>query len=170
MWEADLDSLQDSFSLALMSSRAVWRTEEEIGMWFIVAISWLALSFGVSVFAGRYGRGPYLWFWISIFLSPLFSIIMILLLGNVPIETSKEIVYTRKCPYCAEKILAEAKICKHCGREVKPLPIKEFTLEPRKSNPPEQEAKPVLLDCPHCGRRLGENKSYCHVCQKDTGY
>jgi membrane protein YdbS with pleckstrin-like domain len=26
----------------------------------------------------------------------------------------------RECPYCAERILAKAKVCKHCGREVAP--------------------------------------------------
>ena len=27
----------------------------------------------------------------------------------------------RDCPYCAERILTKAKVCKHCGREVEPL-------------------------------------------------
>lgn len=27
----------------------------------------------------------------------------------------------RECPYCAERILAKAKVCKHCGRDVKPI-------------------------------------------------
>jgi uncharacterized membrane protein YdbT with pleckstrin-like domain len=27
----------------------------------------------------------------------------------------------RECPYCAELILAKAKVCKHCGREVEPI-------------------------------------------------
>lgn len=27
----------------------------------------------------------------------------------------------RECPYCAESILAKAKVCKHCGKEVKPV-------------------------------------------------
>ncbi len=27
----------------------------------------------------------------------------------------------RECPFCAEKILAKAKVCKHCGREVEPV-------------------------------------------------
>src|SRR5206468_8290780 len=26
----------------------------------------------------------------------------------------------RECPYCAERILARAKVCKHCGRDVSP--------------------------------------------------
>ena len=27
----------------------------------------------------------------------------------------------RECPYCAEKILAKARVCKHCGKEVEPV-------------------------------------------------
>jgi uncharacterized membrane protein YdbT with pleckstrin-like domain len=27
----------------------------------------------------------------------------------------------RDCPYCAERILARARVCKHCGREVEPV-------------------------------------------------
>jgi membrane protein YdbS with pleckstrin-like domain len=27
----------------------------------------------------------------------------------------------RECPYCAERILARARVCKHCGRDVVPL-------------------------------------------------
>jgi predicted RNA-binding Zn-ribbon protein involved in translation (DUF1610 family) len=27
----------------------------------------------------------------------------------------------RDCPYCAERILARAKVCKHCGRDVVPV-------------------------------------------------
>jgi uncharacterized membrane protein YdbT with pleckstrin-like domain len=27
----------------------------------------------------------------------------------------------RECPYCAERILARARVCKHCGRDVTPL-------------------------------------------------
>jgi uncharacterized membrane protein YdbT with pleckstrin-like domain len=28
----------------------------------------------------------------------------------------------RECPYCAERILARARVCKHCGRDVTPVP------------------------------------------------
>jgi len=27
----------------------------------------------------------------------------------------------RDCPYCAERILAKARVCKHCGRDVEPI-------------------------------------------------
>lgn len=29
----------------------------------------------------------------------------------------------RDCPHCAERILARARVCKHCGREVAPLAV-----------------------------------------------
>jgi DNA-directed RNA polymerase subunit RPC12/RpoP len=29
--------------------------------------------------------------------------------------------FERECPYCAELILAKARVCKHCGRDVEPL-------------------------------------------------
>jgi membrane protein YdbS with pleckstrin-like domain len=35
-----------------------------------------------------------------------------------PTESSR---VERECPYCAEPILARAKVCKHCGRDVVPI-------------------------------------------------
>lgn len=55
----------------------------------------------------------------------------------------------RRCPFCAEWILAQARVCKHCGRDVEPI-----------SDPPSTGACPVCntknlpLDarsCPSCG-------------------
>lgn len=36
-------------------------------------------------------------------------------------QLSAEFRHERECPYCAEPILKKARVCKHCGRDVKPL-------------------------------------------------
>jgi uncharacterized membrane protein YdbT with pleckstrin-like domain len=42
--------------------------------------------------------------------------------ANLPAaDTAVPARVERECPYCAEMILAKAKICKHCGKEVGPL-------------------------------------------------
>jgi uncharacterized membrane protein YdbT with pleckstrin-like domain len=40
--------------------------------------------------------------------------------GSAP-ATSGEPRVERDCPYCAERILARARVCKHCGRDVTPV-------------------------------------------------
>lgn len=35
---------------------------------------------------------------------------------------SADLRLERECPYCAERILSRARVCKHCGRDVTPLP------------------------------------------------
>lgn len=36
-----------------------------------------------------------------------------------PIQMREE----RDCPYCAERVLTRARVCKHCGRDIEPLRI-----------------------------------------------
>jgi hypothetical protein len=56
--------------------------------------------------------------------SGLISIGIGILLGVVGISAlsykgrSKQASSTRKCPYCAETIQIEAKVCRYCGREL----------------------------------------------------
>lgn len=40
------------------------------------------------------------------------------MMASVPREEPR---VERECPYCAERILARARVCKHCGREVVPV-------------------------------------------------
>ena len=39
-----------------------------------------------------------------------------------PAAAPRESRDERDCPYCAERILARARVCKHCGRDVAPAP------------------------------------------------
>jgi uncharacterized membrane protein YdbT with pleckstrin-like domain len=38
-----------------------------------------------------------------------------------PVGTAPQARVERDCPYCAERILARARVCKHCGRDVTPV-------------------------------------------------
>jgi hypothetical protein len=51
----------------------------------------------------------------SFFLSPVMGVILLLLTGTKPAPM-------RKCPACAELVLAEATLCKHCHTTLPSLP------------------------------------------------
>jgi len=63
-----------------------------------------------SIIAIRKGRSLILWFILCAIVPLLIAVIIVL-----PPLVSKG--YTKKCPYCAEIIKEDAKICKHCGNE-----------------------------------------------------
>lgn len=44
--------------------------------------------------------------------------------GDVAVASAAPAVQTHvKCPDCAELVLAEARVCKHCGRKLVPAPV-----------------------------------------------
>ncbi|WBA79549.1 zinc ribbon domain-containing protein [Endozoicomonas sp. GU-1] len=74
-------------------------------------IFWIGLSIVVWVLADKRERSGAGWFILSLFISPVLAIVILLAIGDSD--------GSAKCPACAEKVKAEAKICKHCGSELK---------------------------------------------------
>lgn len=71
---------------------------------------WVALSIAVGLFAKRRGRSGLAWACIAGFVSPLVAIIILLFLG----EGSRRI----RCPFCAEYIKPDTRVCPHCKNDL----------------------------------------------------
>lgn len=83
---------------------------------------WVIFSFVIGVAADGRGRSGIGWFVLSLIISPVLTLILIALL---PKKTADAATITRpasrktkRCPLCAEDILAEAIKCKHCGADI----------------------------------------------------
>jgi len=76
---------------------------------FTVFIIGLICAIIGSIVAKNKGRSAVGWFLLCGFLCPL----LLVLLALPPLHSKTG---ERKCPFCAEWIKSEAKVCKHCGR------------------------------------------------------
>lgn len=83
---------------------------------------WLLLSLAVGIWASNKGRSGFGWFLLAIIISPLLAGIFLAVSTNrsVQAETRPTTATHVKCPDCAELILKEAKVCKHCGCRLVP--------------------------------------------------
>jgi DNA-directed RNA polymerase subunit RPC12/RpoP len=67
----------------------------------------------------------------------------------------------RECPYCGQKILKKARVCKHCGREVEQLATPDAPVKAPMPAPTRREP----MRCPKCGLENPEGAIHC-----DCGY
>ncbi len=50
-------------------------------------------------------------------------IFIVAIIHAIMIKSEDSDAVGRACPFCAERIKAEAVVCKHCGRESEPQPV-----------------------------------------------
>ena len=79
---------------------------------------WVAFAIVVGVVAGSRGRSGLGWFLFSLVLTPLLGLILVALLPAVTQGPTPDTHV--KCPDCAELVLREARVCKHCGCRLAP--------------------------------------------------
>lgn len=79
----------------------------------LVAIALFIIGGIGAGIASSKGRNPWGWFALCF----LFSLIALIVLLFLPNLKKKELKSTKQCPKCAERVLNEASICKHCSYE-----------------------------------------------------
>jgi hypothetical protein len=102
---------------------------------------WLLCSIVVGVIAAygraRNGGG---WFLLALLISPLLAGILVLCLpAQQPkrltrrqiVEQIEHLRTLRECPFCAEMVKLQAKVCKHCHSELPPPVIEQHSTQPR---------------------------------------
>jgi len=127
-------------------------------IWVIVWIVCGILGGVIGSSKGRKGLG----YGLGFLLGPIGILIVAVMPEDKAAITEQAIASNqeRKCPFCAELIKSEAKVCKHCGRDVEPVEIpKEKPYDPR-----EKYGNNDMWTCKSCKCVNLAAANVCHIC------
>ncbi|MCJ7578208.1 MAG: QueT transporter family protein, partial [candidate division Zixibacteria bacterium] len=90
--------------------------------WYLESIILIILGLITAIIARRRGRNFWIW-WLFGSLTLILALIFVLILEPKKRKIEKRLIATReyrRCPFCAELVNIEAKVCLHCNREISP--------------------------------------------------
>ena len=86
-----------------------------------IVLLWFVLAVLVGVWASRRGRSAAGGTVISLIFSPLIGALAVAAIGPAQSAAGGPTPDTHvKCPDCAELVLREARVCRHCGCRLRP--------------------------------------------------
>lgn len=105
-------------------------------------VIWLLFAVFSAVLASGKNRSGVGWFFVGLFFGPFG-----LLVAFLPRLESLQSDALRSCPFCAEQVMRDAIVCKHCGRDIPPV-----------------ATQPKLRKCPECGYLNQASSEKCLKC------
>lgn len=80
----------------------------------MIVVFWVLLAIVVGYAGSTRGRSGFGWFLLALLISPLIAAFVLMLIRNLAEPAITPATHVR-CPDCAELILKQANVCKHCG-------------------------------------------------------
>lgn len=134
----------------------------------VYLLAWICFGIACAKIAASKGRDAVGWFFLGALLGP-FGLIFALLAGKEGAAKGE-----RKCPFCAEFIKAEARVCKHCGRDLVAQDDQEDDQEDEENQRDVASRWVIMKDsgktCGRCGTPNKMSATACKRCGWKPGY
>lgn len=121
----------------------------------------LMSGIGSALVASNKGRNSFGWFLIGFLIGPMGFILSLIISKNTKVleENAIQNSELKICPYCAELIKYQAKICKHCGRDFSEIALSTLPLDIPENQSPEKKVRtPTIHDAIWWGDRAKVNE------------
>lgn len=93
-----------------------------------ILLFWFGVSIAIGIWASNKGRNGFGWFVLAVLISPILAGLFLAASKDLSVRTpSADSIPSPSthvtCPDCAEFVLKQARVCKHCGCKL--IPVQE---------------------------------------------